>query len=322
MKALIVGGAGFIGGTTTRLFIEAGYDVVVLDNLSTGHRHNLEGVKLIEGDVDNAALLQKLFADHQFDIVLDFAAKIQVGESMQEPKLYYQNNTLGPLVLLDEAVRAGIKHFIFSSTAAVYGNPAHSPVVETAPLDPQSPYGISKYLAEWLLKSYKITHQLNWVALRYFNAAGAYGRIGPDYPFRTHLLPSVIHAQLRDEPVQIFGTDYDTPDGTAVRDYIHVADVAAAHVAAAERMVGGTKVCRAVNLGTGRGYSVLEIIAAVERLSGRPVKRTNGARRPGDPASYYASNMLAKELFGWEPKRSFDDIVRDALAWQTKYQPA
>ena len=321
MRVLIVGGAGFIGGVTSQLFKKAGHEVVILDNLSTGHRHNVEGFELVEADAGDQKAVAALFKDYQFDTVLDFAAKIQVGESMEKPREYYANNTIDALNVLDYAVKAGVRNVILSSTAAVYGNPDTSPVKETAAADPLSPYGISKYLTEWLLKSYKLTSELNWTAFRYFNAAGAYGRIGPEYPFRTHLLPSVIHAQLRNETVKIFGTDYDTPDGTCIRDYIHVVDIAAAHVMAAEQMVTGKRVCQAVNLGTNRGYSVREMIAAVELMSGAPVKQKEVDRRAGDPASYYASNALAAKLFGWKPHKSLDDIVRDALVWQTKYQP-
>lgn len=322
MKVLIVGGAGYIGGTTALLFKKAGHDVVVLDNLSTGHRHNIPELELVEADAGDANAVSRVFGYRQFDAVLDFAAKIQVEESMHEPKMYFTNNSFDALTIVDEAVKAKVKNVILSSTAAVYGNPTLSPVTEDMAPNPLSPYGMSKFVTECMLRSYELSHGLKWTAFRYFNAAGAYGRVGPDYPFRTHLLPNVIHAQQHDQPIKIFGGDYDTPDGTCVRDYIHVADVARAHVMAAEQMVGGSHVNQVVNLGTSRGSSVLEIIDSVERISQKAVKRAAAKRRPGDAAMYYASNALAKKLFGWEPQKSLDDIVQDAITWQTKYDKA
>lgn len=321
MKVLIVGGAGYIGGTTAHLFKEAGHQVVVLDNLSTGHKHNIPDFELVEGNAGDEQLLTQVFAKHKFDAVLDFAAKIRVEESMTEPKLYFTNNTVEALRLIDAAVQAGVKNLIFSSTAAVYGNPEKSPVDESMPTGPLSPYGMSKFMAECLLRSYGITHNLNWTAFRYFNAAGAYHRIGPEYPFRTHLIPSILYAQLHGQTFEIFGDHYETPDGTCVRDYIHVADVARAHVVAAEQMVAGKKVQRPVNLGTSKGSSVLEVLAAVEKVSGQPVKQVRKAARAGDAAAYFASNKLAKELFGWEPEKDLETIIDDALAWQKRYQP-
>ena len=319
MKTLINGGAGFIGATTAKLFAAAGHDVVIYDNFSTGHKHNVDGLTVINGDSGDVATLAPALKD--VDVVLDFAAKIRVDESMEQPKLYYTNNTFDALTVIDEAVKAGVKNFILSSTAAVYGNPEDSLVTEKTPTNPVSPYGISKLIAEQLLRSYEITHNLNWTAFRYFNAAGASGRIGPDYTFRSHLIPSVIYAQQTGEAVKLFGDDYNTPDGTAVRDYIHVEDIGRAHVMAAEKMLAGATVCQPVNLGTKRGSSVLEIVKAVERISGKPIEHKNVGRRAGDAAAYYASNDLAKSLFGWRPQKSLDEIVKDALDWQNKYKP-
>ena len=321
MKVLIIGGAGYIGGVTAQQFDKSGHEVVVLDNLSTGHKHNIENLKLVEAEAGDTQALKNLFSEHQFDCVLDFAAKIQVGESVEKPKEYFINNSFDALTVIDEAVKAGVKNIILSSTGSLYGNPEKQPISEETPVDPLNPYAMSKYLTENILRSYGLTHNLNWLAFRYFNAAGAVGRIGPDYPFRTHLLPSVIHAQQKNEPVKIFGTDYDTADGTAVRDYIHVEDIARAHVVGAEKMAQGLELRREINLGTSHGFSVKEVIAMVEKVSGRPVQQQEEGRRDGDSPKTVASNELAKELLGWTPDHDLEKIVADALEWQHKYQP-
>lgn len=313
---LVVGGAGYIGGTTSQIFSKGGHQVTVFDNLSTGHRRNIAGLTFVQGDILKPDDLTELFADQDFDIVLHFAAKIRVDESVTEPKTYLVNNTFGALNVIDAAALAGVKNFVFSSSAAVYGEPAHIPVTENSPTQPINPYGTSKRMTEMILEEYGRSKDLNWVALRYFNAAGAYQSIGPDYPFTTHLIPSAISALLAGKTLQVFGTDYDTPDGSCVRDYVHVADLAGAHLKAAELMLSGTKLQTAFNLGSGQGSSVLEIISAIEKAAGQKVSFEAAPRRAGDPARLLADASQAKERLGWTPTKSLDDIVSDTLAWK------
>ncbi len=316
MKVFIAGGAGYIGATTAHLFRQAGHEVVVFDNLSTGHRHNVPDFTFIEADLADTAAIAKALDGQNYDVVLDFAAKIRVDESVTMPKEYFESNTLNVVNLADATVKAGINHLIFSSTAAVYGEPESVPIDESAPIRPLNPYGMSKYLAEKVLESYQTTDGLNWVAFRYFNAAGAYKQIGPDYPFTSHLLPSIIQAFLNKQVVQVFGSDYDTPDGTCLRDYIHVVDVAAAHVLAAEKMVAGTRLNQALNLGTSKGHSVLEMIKAVEAAVDGKVDYELTDRRPGDSSQIIASGERAGQLLGWKPEHSLEQIVADAVRWQ------
>ncbi|MBW3537885.1 UDP-glucose 4-epimerase GalE [Candidatus Parcubacteria bacterium] len=316
MRVLIAGGAGYIGGVTAKLFQEAGHDVVVFDNLSTGHRHNLQDAELVVGDLTKPGDLQALFDGRRFDVVLNFAAKIQVEESMRRPRLYFENNSFGALRLIDAAVEAHVKNFIFSSTAAVYGQPETVPIPESAQLKPINPYGLSKLLVEQMLANYQLTSGLGWTSFRYFNAAGAYRGIGPEYPVMTHLVPKAIEAVIQSGELKVFGHDYDTPDGTALRDYVHVYDIAKAHVLAAEQMAGGQVFNRAINLGTGRGHSVLEVVKTLEKVAGRPIKYQVTDRRPGDPAALVASNRLAQRLLGWSAERGLEQIIADAYAWR------
>ncbi len=315
MKILIVGGAGYIGGVTSRLFEAAGHDVTVFDNLSTGHRFNLKSSRLNQGDMLDKSAVARLFIGEIYDAVLAFAAKIQVEESMREPYLYLSNNVFGPLAVVDEAVKAGVTNFIYSSSAAVYGEPSQVPLTESSAKQPINPYGASKWLMEQILASYQITHELNWVAFRYFNAAGGYEGIGPDYPVVTHLISRALIANQDGDELQVFGDDYDTKDGTCVRDYVHVEDIARAHVLAAEQMVSGKKLQQAMNLGSGQGYTILEVLEAVKKASGKPVPYKVASRRPGDPAMLIADASLAKRTLGWEPQHDLDAIVADALEW-------
>lgn len=316
MRVLVAGGAGFIGSITGRLFSAAGHKVAVFDNLSTGHRHNLQKTPLIIGDLRNPEQVEAVFQDHKFDLVLNFAAKIQVEESIGSPKDYIENNVFGTLNLIDAAVRAGVKNFIFSSTAAVYGQPKTLPISEDAPKAPINPYGLGKYLVEQVLYSYQKTHSLGWLALRYFNAAGAYNGIGPDYPFITHLIPQAIESALAKNELKVFGGDYPTPDGTCVRDFVHVKDIARAHLLAAEKMTQNQAFNQAINLGSGQGYSILEVIKTLEKSLGYPVNYQIKARRPGDPAELVASNTLAKTTLGWQPEADLAEIIQDALDWR------
>lgn len=317
MKVLIAGGAGYIGGVTTRLFEEAGHEVIVLDNLSTGHAYNLKSTKLLQIDLTDSQAVDALLDEHKFDAILDFAAKIQVEESTREPKLYFTNNAFGALNLVDAAVKKGMKNFIFSSTAAVYGEGTGGAVGEDDPKDPINPYGASKYIMEQILHSYGLSHDLNWVAFRYFNAAGGYQGIGPDYPEVTHLISRAIEAILGNGELTVFGSDYDTADGTGVRDYVHVYDIAQAHVIAAEKMVAGEKFNQPINLGSNHGSTVLEVIAALETVSGKKVPYIMGSRRAGDPGKLIASNDRAKKLLGWSTTKDLGQIAKDAWDWQT-----
>ncbi len=319
MKVLIAGGAGFIGGTTAQLFVEAGHKVVIIDNLSTGHRHNVPGIELIEMDVGDIGSLKSVLDAHHFDAALQFAAKIRVEESMEHPLDYLQNNAFASAALIDGLVASGIKNIIFSSTGSVYGEPKIVPIPETAPTHPINPYALSKRLTEEILHSYQLTGGLNWTAFRYFNAAGAYGRIGPEYPVITHLIPSLLQAIDSGRPFTLYGDDYDTPDGTSIRDYIHVHDIARAHVTAAERMAGGAIINQPVNLGSSQGYSVKEVLAMVERVTDHSVDINDAPRRPGDASRIIADNKLAGQLFDWRPEHNLESIVKDAYAWQQAY---
>jgi UDP-glucose 4-epimerase len=321
MNVLIVGGAGYIGGTTAHFFHEAGHTVTILDNLSTGHRHNISDLHLIEGDCGDIAFLDRHLDQHTFDVVLHFAAKIRADESMEQPLKYFQNNTFNAAVLIDACARAGVKNLIFSSTAAVYSSSDPGLITEERPVAPPNPYGRSKYLTEQILTSYQQTHNLNWLAFRYFNAAGAYHRIGPDYPFLTQLIPRAIKSALVNKPFTVLGSDYDTPDGTCVRDFIHVVDIARAHIAAAEKMVAGTIIQRPVNLGSQQGFSVLEVIKMVERVTGKTIEVQHLDRRPGDSPQVIADASLAAQLFDWRPQHGLEKMVRDAYVWQSQYRP-
>jgi UDP-glucose 4-epimerase len=312
MKALVVGGAGYIGGITARLLAEAGHEVTVFDNLSTGFEHNVLA-KLIQGDICDKPAVDALFSE-QFDMVIHFAGKLDVGESVQNPKLYFDNNVVGSLNIIDAFVAAGGKHFIFSSSATVYGEPDTVPIAETFPIQPINPYGYSKVMVEEMLESYGQTHALNWLALRYFNPVGAYKGIGQN-PAVSNVVPAALRAVKTGQPLQIFGNDYDTPDGTCLRDYVAVEEIAQAHVMAAEKMVADTRLQTPINLGSGQGYSVMEILAALEKALGKPVPQKVVGRRQGDAPRSVASNQKAHELLGWKPAKSLDEMVASAVEW-------
>lgn len=313
MRVLIAGGAGFIGGITAKLFEEAGHEVVVFDNLSTGFRHNV-GAEFVEGDLTDAKQVVGAFKTGPFDAVLHFAAKLQVEESVREPKLYFENNVLGSLNLIDAAVKSGSKRFIFSSSATVYGEPAKVPIAETAPIQPINPYGVTKVMVEEMLDSYGQTHGLEWVAFRYFNPVGAYAGIGPS-PLVSNLIPAALEALAGKRTLQVFGTDYDTRDGSCIRDYVHVKEIAEAHLLAADQMDAGTSFNRAINLGSGRGYTVLEMLDGLEKAAGKPIPHKIVGRRAGDAPASIASNDLAKKLLGWAPKLGLETMLGDALDW-------
>ena len=322
MKSILVtGGAGYIGSHTALALAEAGYRPVVYDNLSHGHRWAVQWGPLIEGDLSDREKLIATIREFDISAVLHFASFIFVGESMSDPGKYFANNVGGTLSLL-EAVRAtGIKHLVFSSTAATYGMPEIVPITEDAPKEPINTYGDSKLMAEKLLYWYDQIFGIRSVALRYFNAAGAdpEARIGEAHDPETHLIPLILDAVSgRRSHIGVYGTDYPTPDGTAIHDYIHVCDLATAHVRALEYLVaGGTST--AVNLGTGTGYSVEEVIASVERITGLPVPKRYEDRRAGDPPSLVANAERGAKLLDWKPEHSdIDTIVRSAWRWHQR----
>jgi UDP-glucose-4-epimerase GalE len=301
---LVTGGAGYIGSHTVKHLLQRGEKIVVLDNMVYGHLDALpmDRVTFVKGDLSDAALLKKLFADHHPRAVLHFAAYCYVGESVQEPLKYYRNNVAAPLTLLEAMEEHGCKQFIFSSTCATYGDPQFIPMDETHPQQPVNPYGASKYMLERILRDCEVAWGLKAVFLRYFNASGCDpdGEIGEDHSPETHLIPRILMAVTGEaDSITVFGTDYPTPDGTCIRDYIHVLDLAKAHALALDHLRAG-RASTAVNLGTGRGFSVKEIIATAETITGKKVPVTYGARRAGDPAELVANPQRAKELLGWE----------------------
>jgi UDP-arabinose 4-epimerase len=315
---LVTGGAGYIGSHACKVLARAGYQPVVFDNLSRGHREAVRWGPLIEGSLAQRGKLAAALADHRVSVVMHFAAYAYVGESVTDPALYYANNFGGSLALLEAMREVGVGKIVFSSTCATYGTPAQVPIRETMPQLPVNPYGETKLAIERALRWYGDAYGLRWASLRYFNAAGAdpEGEIGEWHEPETHLVPLVLEAAIGDRPqIDIYGTDYPTPDGTAIRDYIHVQDLAEAHLRALEHLGAGGQ-SAALNLGTGRGHSVREVIRAAEAVSGKPVPYRETARRPGDPPVLVADPSLAAELLGWRAQISdLDTIVRTALAW-------
>lgn len=297
------GGAGYIGSHTVRMLLDQGHEVTVVDNLSKGYRHNVPGKILYKLDVADTKALAELMRQVRCQAVIHFAAFIAVGESMHEPERYFANNVGGSLSLLTAMVETGVKHMVFSSTAAVYGNPPSSPILETFPISPINPYGESKVMVETLLRWFDRIHDLRSVCLRYFNACGAdpEGRLGEEHKPETHLIPLLLHAVTSGQPMTIFGDDYDTPDGTCIRDYIHVNDLAQAHILTLEYLMGGG-VSDRFNVGTSTGRSVLEVIRAVEAVTGSPVPHMVGPRREGDPPSLVADSAKLRGKLGWKPR--------------------
>ncbi|MGE5578869.1 MAG: UDP-glucose 4-epimerase GalE [Bacillota bacterium] len=316
-RVLVTGGAGYIGAHTVKALAEEGYQVTVLDDLSRGHPEQIPGVKLVIGDTGDRDALDDLFAQADYDAVIHFASESLVGESVKNPERYYRRNVVGGLTLLSAMVNAGVRKMVFSSSAAVYGEPATVPIPEGAPIAPVSPYGETKAILERALAWFDRAHGLRSMSLRYFNAAGADpgGRMGEDHEPETHLIPLVFRAILSGEPITVFGNDYPTPDGTCIRDYVHVSDLAAAHVLALEALEKGAETA-CVNIGTGRGWSNMEVIRCVEEVTGRRVPYVVGARRDGDPAVLVAAVERAKEFLGWSPRHSsLEEIVRTAWQW-------
>jgi UDP-glucose 4-epimerase len=320
MSVLVTGGAGYIGSHMVLALLDAGEDVVVLDNLSTGFRRAVPAnAEFVAGDAGDRDLLLRLFLTHRIDAVIHFAGSVVVPESIVDPLRYYGNNTCVSRTLIAASVEAKIPHFIFSSTAAVYGMPEKNPVAEDARLAPISPYGTSKLMTELMLRDTAAAHDLRYVALRYFNVAGAdpEGRSGQSTARATHLVKVACETALGERPcLEVFGTDYPTPDGTCIRDYIHVSDLARAHLDALRYLRGGGK-SEVLNCGYGTGFSVLEVIASVKRVSQRDFLVRVGPRRAGDPAALVAQSGRIGEVFGWKPELNhLDTIVGHALAWE------
>ncbi|MBB4018666.1 UDP-glucose 4-epimerase [Chelatococcus caeni] len=320
MTVLVTGGAGYIGSHMVLALRDAGREVVVLDNLSTGFRWAVHPeAAVVEGDCGDEALLGKVIREHGVDAIVHFAGSIVVPDSVADPLGYYLNNTVRSRALIAAAVANGVPRFLFSSTAAVYGDAKESPIVETAPLDPVSPYGTSKLMTEMMLRDTARAHPLKYVALRYFNVAGAdpAGRSGQSSPRATHLIKVATQAALGERThLDVFGTDYPTPDGTCLRDYIHVSDLARAHVLALDHLAAGGE-SAVFNCGYGRGYSVLEVIEAVKRVSGVDFPVNHAPRRAGDPAALVAGAGRIRETLGWKPELDdLDTIVAHALAWE------
>ncbi|WP_029896926.1 UDP-glucose 4-epimerase GalE [Desulfohalovibrio reitneri] len=318
MSVLVVGGAGYIGSHTAKALAASGREVAVLDNLSTGHEEFLRWGEFVRADIlDDPASLAALLAERGVKAVMHFASLIQVGESMAEPGSYYRTNLCGVLNLLEGMRNAGVDKLIFSSSAAVYGNPRSVPLTEDHPLLPINPYGWTKRMAEQMMADFGAAHGLRSVSLRYFNAAGASadGEIGEWHDPESHLIPIVLDAALgRREHVAVYGDDYDTPDGTCVRDFIHVEDLAEAHLLALERLEEGGE-SAAYNLGVGSGRSVLEVIETVRGVTGRPVEVVTADRRPGDPPRLVASSSRAESELGWRPVKGLEEMVESAWKW-------
>ena len=319
MKVLVVGGAGYIGSHMTRMLIGQGHEAVVLDNLASGHRDSIPPQTFLKGDLAQRVLLDTVLSTRTFDCVMHFASFGHAGESAAYPARYYWNNVAHTLNLFDAMVKKQVRRLVYCSTAAVYGEPRYAPVEEAHPRNPTSPYGRSQWMAEQVLADYERAHGLRSVSMRCFNVAGAHplGGIGERHDPETHLVPLALKAASgRVRGVAIYGTDYDTPDGTCVRDYVHVADVCHAHLLAMEHLVEGGA-SRAYNIGSGRGHSVREVIACASRVSGVAIAVTEAMRREGDPEKVVADTRLAQRELGWEPQYSdLETIVTHAWQWE------
>jgi len=317
MKILVVGGAGYIGSVCAELLLDQGHGVTIFDNLSEGHRRALDPrAEFVEGDLVDRQSIEKTLAKQQPDAVMHFAANALVGESMQNPSKYFRNNVANGLNLLDAMISAGVAKIIFSSTCAIFGPPERVPIDETMPPRPINPYGESKLAFEKILRWYGEIHGLKFVSLRYFNAAGASAKFGEDHRVETHLIPNVLKVALGQKPnVEIFGTDYETPDGTCIRDYIHILDLARAHILALNSAKSDF-----YNLGTGGGASVREVIDSCRKITGSNIDIVEKPRRPGDPPRLIASSGKIKRELGWQPQfQSLDAIIESAWKWHQKF---
>jgi len=321
MRVLVIGGAGYIGSHTVRLLNQTEHEVWVYDNLSMGHRASVPAEQLIVGELADTKLLEQTLRDKNIDAVMHFAAFTEVGESMLAPAKFYQNNVIATLGLFESMRRMGVHRFVFSSTTATYGQPERIPIAEDTPQIPINPYGFTKLVVERALKDYARAYGFAGAALRYFNAAGAAsdGSIGEDHKPESHLIPLVLQVALgQRERIHVFGDDYPTPDGTCIRDYVHVEDLAAAHLAALKRLEEGKVI--EVNLGSGVGYSVMQVINACRKVSGQSIPVVNSPRRAGDPAKLIADSALAKTLLDWQPKyTTIEQIVETAWNWHRSH---
>jgi UDP-glucose-4-epimerase GalE len=321
MTILVTGGAGYIGSHTVRLLRDRGRDVVVLDTMEFGHRGAIGDVPLVEADIADYETVAEVVKRYGVTSVMHFAGYKAPGESMEQPGRYFRNNVSKTADLIETLDSLGVDRFVFSSSCAVYGTPGHVPVAEDAPIGPESPYGESKAAVERILSWYDRCRGLRSVSLRYFNAAGAWpdGSLGEDWTLTLNLVPLVMKAAAgRRPPLQVFGTDYPTPDGTAIRDYVHVIDLAVAHLRALELLESGGETT-AINLGTGHGASVLEVLAAAERAIGHPVPHELAPRRPGDPVALFSETRRSRELLGWDTDYELDAIVASAWAWHSTH---
>ncbi|WP_373484238.1 UDP-glucose 4-epimerase GalE [Acetobacterium sp.] len=319
MKILVCGGAGYIGSHVVSVLVDQGYEVVVVDNFSTGHPGAVpQEVIIEEGDIRDQDFLSRVFQDHRIGGVMHFCANSLVGESMEQPIKYYHNNVYGTLCLLETMVEHGVKRFVFSSTAAVYGEPDDSPITESSTKNPTNTYGETKLAVEKMLQWMDMAYSLKSMTFRYFNAAGAHpsGKIGEDHNPETHLIPLILKAALgQREKISIFGEDYPTPDGSCVRDYIHVMDIAFAHILGMEKLLAGGE-SNVYNLGDGKGFSVKEVIAKTKTLTGKSFTVEVAGRRAGDPAELIASSQKARQELGWTPTHSdLDNIIKTAWKW-------
>ena len=323
MSILVCGGAGYIGSHTVFKLMENGEDIIVLDNFQTGHKAALNASVIhYEIDIRNAAMLEKIFTENKIEAVVHFAASSIVSESMQKPLDYFNNNVYGMQVLLEAMVKHKIDKIVFSSSAAIYGEPKRIPILESDQTEPTNAYGETKLTMEKMMKWVSRANDIRYVSLRYFNAAGAIdnGSIGEDHKCETHLIPLILQVPLgKRDHITIFGDDYDTPDGTCIRDYIHVDDLADAHILALKYLRNGGK-SNIFNLGNGKGFSVKEIIAAAENATGQKIKIEIGTRRAGDPARLIASNDTAQKILGWQPKyTNIEEIIKTAWTWHKNH---
>lgn len=321
MKILVVGGAGYIGSHMVKMLVQQGCDVVVLDNLSYGHRDAVKNARFIHGDLADIPFLMQLFQRERFDAVMHFASFIQVGESVQQPAKYYQNNVVNTLNLLNTMVAHGVLQFIFSSTAAVFGEPQYTPIDENHPKLPINPYGRSKWMIEQVLEDFDRAYGLRSMRFRYFNAAGAdpQAELGERHEPETHLIPLILQvASGRRKSISVFGRDYNTEDGTCIRDYVHIVDLCQAHWLGLQALAAGAE-SKAYNLGNGQGFSVQQVINAALKVTGRTIEVINGPRRAGDPAVLVADSTLAKKELAWKPEyAALETIVQHAWNWEQK----
>ena len=323
MSVLICGGAGYIGSHNVRAFTAHGEDVIVIDNLVTGHRASVpDNIKFYEGDIRDGAVLDKIFTENNIEAVIHFCAFSLVGESVEKPLKYFNNNVGGMISLLESMQRNNVKRIIFSSTAATYGEPDKIPILETDPTRPTNPYGESKLIMEKMIKWAGKQHNIQYVALRYFNVAGAWrdGSIGEDHRYETHLIPLILQVPLgKRKCITVYGSDYPTKDGTCIRDYVHVEDLARAHILALEYLRNGGE-SSIFNLGSGDGYSVMEMINAARTVTGHEIPLEIGSRRAGDPARLVADSTKAHEILGWQPEfTDMKDIIASAWKWHKSH---